>query len=62
LVLYFYFSIRAIGSAAINLCFVAEGSCDAYFEYGVHIWDYGKKKKASGFSVLLSFLFLNSCR
>ncbi|CAM2727367.1 unnamed protein product [Rotaria socialis] len=33
-------SIRAIGSAAMNLCMVAEGSCDAYFEYGIHIWDY----------------------
>ncbi|CAF4363601.1 unnamed protein product [Rotaria magnacalcarata] len=33
-------SIRAMGSAALNLCLVAEGSCDAYFEYGVHIWDY----------------------
>ncbi|UJR22081.1 hypothetical protein I4U23_025147 [Adineta vaga] len=33
-------SIRAVGSAAINLCMVAEGSCDAYFEYGIHIWDY----------------------
>ncbi len=39
-----YFSIRAIGSAAMNLCMVAEGSCDAYFEYGIHIWDYGKIK------------------
>ena len=29
----------------MNLCLVAEGSCDAYFEYGVHIWDYGKKNK-----------------
>lgn len=38
------FSIRAIGSAAMNLCMVAEGSCDAYFEYGIHIWDYGKNK------------------
>ncbi|CAF1554732.1 unnamed protein product, partial [Rotaria sordida] len=37
-------SIRAVGSAALNLCLVAEGACDAYFEYGVHIWDYGKKK------------------
>jgi fructose-1,6-bisphosphatase/inositol monophosphatase family enzyme len=37
----FYFSIRAVGSAAMNLCMVAEGSCDAYFEYGIHIWDYG---------------------
>ena len=34
-------SIRAVGSAAMNLCMVAEGSCDAYFEYGIHIWDYG---------------------
>ncbi|CAF1176246.1 unnamed protein product [Adineta ricciae] len=33
-------SIRAVGSAAMNLCMVAEGSCDAYFEYGIHIWDY----------------------
>ncbi|CAF3005496.1 unnamed protein product [Rotaria sp. Silwood2] len=33
-------SIRALGSAAMNLCLVAEGACDAYFEYGVHIWDY----------------------
>jgi myo-inositol-1(or 4)-monophosphatase len=45
-----YSSIRAIGSAAINLCLVAEGACDAYFEYGVHIWDYGKNK-------LFDFLF-----
>jgi fructose-1,6-bisphosphatase/inositol monophosphatase family enzyme len=40
---FIYFSIRAVGSAAMNLCMVAEGSCDAYFEYGIHIWDYGKK-------------------
>lgn len=33
-----------MGSAALNLCLVAEGSCDAYFEYGVHIWDYCKLK------------------
>lgn len=26
----------------MNLCMVAEGSCDAYFEYGIHIWDYGR--------------------
>jgi len=32
-------SVRAIGSAALNLCHVAEGSCDAYFEYGIHCWD-----------------------
>jgi myo-inositol-1(or 4)-monophosphatase len=28
----------------MNLCLVAEGACDAYFGYGVHIWDYGKQK------------------
>lgn len=34
----------------MNLCLVAEGCCDAYFEYGVHIWDYGKKKNSQFFS------------
>ena len=34
----------------MNLCLVAEGSCDAYFEYGIHIWDYGKK-------IILNILF-----
>ncbi|CAF1463673.1 unnamed protein product [Adineta ricciae] len=38
--LVFLNSVRAIGSAALNLCLVAEGSCDAYFEYGLDIWDY----------------------
>ena len=32
--------IRAYGSAAHNLCRVAQGSGDAYVEYGVHIWDF----------------------
>lgn len=32
--------IRAYGSAAHNLCRVAQGSGDAYVEYGIHIWDY----------------------
>jgi fructose-1,6-bisphosphatase/inositol monophosphatase family enzyme len=51
------FSIRAIGSAAMNLCLVAEGACDAYFEYGVHIWDYGTKKKIRRifFFIIISF-------
>jgi fructose-1,6-bisphosphatase/inositol monophosphatase family enzyme len=57
LVSHFYFSIRAIGSAAMNLCLVAEGACDAYFEYGVHIWDYGtkKKKRRIFFFIIISF-------
>ena len=28
-----------MGSAALNVCFVANGSCDLYYEYGIHIWD-----------------------
>ncbi|RKP12693.1 hypothetical protein BJ684DRAFT_405, partial [Piptocephalis cylindrospora] len=31
--------IRATGSAALNLSMVARGSCDAYWECGVHVWD-----------------------
>jgi hypothetical protein len=42
---------------------VAEGSCDAYFEYGIHIWDYGM----TNFDIDLLFLskkifFFNSRR
>jgi len=33
-------SIRAYGSAGINLAYLAMGSVDAYFEFGFHIWDY----------------------
>lgn len=31
--------IRALGSAALNMAMVALGAADAYFEFGVHIWD-----------------------
>jgi hypothetical protein len=41
----------------MNLCLVAEGACDAYFEYGVHIWDYGKQKLLGFFSMIISFLY-----
>lgn len=30
---------RSFGSAAINMIMVAQGSCDAYVEYGLHSWD-----------------------
>lgn len=30
---------RAFGSAAINMVYVAQGSVDAYIEYGIHSWD-----------------------
>ena len=31
--------MRSLGSAALNICYVARGACDLYFEYGLHIWD-----------------------
>jgi myo-inositol-1(or 4)-monophosphatase len=31
--------IRRIGSAALDLCAVASGAVDAYFEEGVQVWD-----------------------
>jgi len=33
-------ALRAYGSAGINLCYLAMGSVDGYFEFGFHIWDY----------------------
>lgn len=30
--------IRCFGSAAMNMCYVAKGSCDAYYEAGIHSW------------------------
>jgi len=32
--------IRRIGAAALDLCRVAEGSVDAYFEHGINAWDF----------------------
>jgi len=32
-------SIRCLGSAALNSCYVANSCADLYFEYGIHIWD-----------------------
>ena len=31
--------IRSLGSAALNICYVAKGSLDAFFEVGIHCWD-----------------------
>ena len=31
--------IRRAGSAALDLCGVASGTCDAYYERGVNAWD-----------------------
>lgn len=33
--------IRRMGSAALDLCRVAEGSVDAYYEHGINSWDFG---------------------
>ena len=32
--------LRRLGSCSLDLCFVAQGRVDAYFERGVHLWDY----------------------
>lgn len=32
--------IRRIGSAAMDLCLLAQGSIDAYYERGIKVWDY----------------------
>ncbi|XP_023264791.1 inositol monophosphatase 1-like [Seriola lalandi dorsalis] len=31
--------VRGAGSAAINMCLVASGCVEAYYEIGIHIWD-----------------------
>jgi myo-inositol-1(or 4)-monophosphatase len=35
----FLFSIRCLGSAALNMCLVANGSAEVYYEFGIHCWD-----------------------
>ncbi|XP_033854387.2 inositol monophosphatase 1-like isoform X1 [Acipenser ruthenus] len=32
-------SIRAVGTAAVNMCLVATGGADAYYHIGIHCWD-----------------------
>ena len=32
--------VRRIGSAAMDLCMVAAGWLDAYYEHGLHVWDH----------------------
>jgi myo-inositol-1(or 4)-monophosphatase len=31
--------MRRLGSAALDLCYVAAGRLDAYYEHGIHAWD-----------------------
>lgn len=32
--------IRRLGAASVDLCLVAEGTIDAYYEHGLHPWDF----------------------
>ena len=32
--------VRSIGTAALNMMNVAKGCSEAYYEFGVHCWDY----------------------
>jgi len=32
--------VRRLGSAALDLCYVASGRADGYFEIGIHGWDF----------------------
>ncbi|MCX2932815.1 inositol monophosphatase family protein [Mycobacterium sp. CVI_P3] len=32
--------VRRIGSASLDLCMVADGRLDAYYEHGLHVWDW----------------------
>ncbi|XP_019625588.1 PREDICTED: inositol monophosphatase 1-like [Branchiostoma belcheri] len=31
--------IRNLGTAALNMCQIAEGAAEVYFEFGIHCWD-----------------------
>lgn len=33
------FRVRGAGTAAINMCLVASGCVEAYYEIGIHVWD-----------------------
>jgi myo-inositol-1(or 4)-monophosphatase len=57
------YSVRALGSAALNMCFVAAGRADAYYEFGVHCWDVAAGivilKEAGGISLGAAGQFSN---
>ena len=35
----FVFRVRGAGTAAVNMCLVASGCVEAYYEIGIHVWD-----------------------
>jgi myo-inositol-1(or 4)-monophosphatase len=38
-VIFYHYSLRALGSAALDMAMVALGAADVYFDFGIHIWD-----------------------
>lgn len=36
---YMAHSVRSLGSAALNMCYIAAGRADGYYESGIHCWD-----------------------
>jgi myo-inositol-1(or 4)-monophosphatase len=56
-------SVRRMGSAALNLCYVAAGRLDAYFATSISIWDVAAglliAEEAGGFTSALDGLAIN---
>lgn len=36
---FFFLRLRGSGTAATNMCLVASGAVEAFFEIGIHCWD-----------------------
>ena len=32
-------SVRAVGTAAVDMCLIATGGADVYYHIGMHCWD-----------------------
>jgi len=58
--------IRSLGSAAMNICSVAIGRADAYYEAGMHIWDICAAglilREAGGATIDINGEELNLCK
>ena len=58
------FRSRAFGSAALNMVYTAQGSIDAYVEYGLHSWDMAAAAiilKEAGDYLMVIWLFNGYC-
>ena len=49
--------VRIAGAAALDICQIAAGRCDAFVEYGLYIWDYA----AAGLIAQRAGAFLTEC-